>query len=375
MSPILPLYARHIADAGGTSDSKVDWFFRNPKTGFDVFSIHSTMDMNSALQLVSAACTIWYKSHVLGSYVARRRTISDYIFRSSVALVLRGHSLSSGSQDRALYGSRAVSVNSIGLSFHELRFNRREHRVTTRESVELCRFCPRALWSSASLTGLVCSEECEVNTPHKHVSLHPPFPSPNPHESPIVAPKPLRIGKVELEEVNPHLRGGRVENHLGKTTSVHPTEIRTSISPSSAVELNTTSVLANYATEAEEVYSHLRGGRVGNYFLGTPDQDSNLDLPSVGCPVYCESSALDHAATERINRTGSKTESGQLGAAIWARPSGRGQLGAGTTGRRDNWAPGQLGAGTTGRRDSWAPKRPAVLAPSWPRLVGGAQLS
>ncbi|CAG2055825.1 unnamed protein product [Timema podura] len=29
----------------------------------------------------------------------------------------------------------------------------------------------------------------------------------------------------------------------------HPTEIRTSISPSSAVELNTTSALANYATE------------------------------------------------------------------------------------------------------------------------------
>nr|CAD7200575.1 unnamed protein product [Timema douglasi] len=106
--------------------------------------------------------------------------------------------------------------------------------------------------------------------------------------------KSLRIGKVELEEVNPHLRGGRVENHLGKTTPsspdrdsnldlpvvssrastrqarkpttpprrgewktiwekpppVHPTEIRTSISPSSAVELNTTSALANYATEA-----------------------------------------------------------------------------------------------------------------------------
>nr|CAD7410694.1 unnamed protein product [Timema poppensis] len=27
------------------------------------------------------------------------------------------------------------------------------------------------------------------------------------------------IGKVELEQVNPHLRGGRVENHLGKTTT------------------------------------------------------------------------------------------------------------------------------------------------------------
>nr|CAD7427719.1 unnamed protein product [Timema monikensis] len=58
------------------------------------------------------------------------------------------------------------------------------------------------------------------------------------------------IGKVELEEVNSHLRGGKVENELGKNTPVHPTEIRTSISPSSAVELNTTSALANYATEA-----------------------------------------------------------------------------------------------------------------------------
>nr|CAD7569254.1 unnamed protein product [Timema californicum] len=36
-----------------------------------------------------------------------------------------------------------------------------------------------------------------------------------------------------------------------KPPPVHPTEIRTSISPSSAVELNTTSTLANYATEAD----------------------------------------------------------------------------------------------------------------------------
>nr|CAD7403199.1 unnamed protein product [Timema cristinae] len=32
----------------------------------------------------------------------------------------------------------------------------------------------------------------------------------------------LRIGKVELEEVNPHLRGGRVENHLGKPPPSSP---------------------------------------------------------------------------------------------------------------------------------------------------------
>nr|CAD7423623.1 unnamed protein product [Timema monikensis] len=31
-----------------------------------------------------------------------------------------------------------------------------------------------------------------------------------------------RIGKVQLEEVNPHLRGGRVENHLGKPTPSSP---------------------------------------------------------------------------------------------------------------------------------------------------------
>nr|CAD7592685.1 unnamed protein product [Timema genevievae] len=36
------------------------------------------------------------------------------------------------------------------------------------------------------------------------------------------------------------------------TVRIHPTEIRTSISPSSVVELNTTSALANYATEAEK---------------------------------------------------------------------------------------------------------------------------
>ncbi|CAG2053152.1 unnamed protein product [Timema podura] len=40
------------------------------------------------------------------------------------------------------------------------------------------------------------------------------------------------------------------KNRNEKPPPVHPTEIRTSISPSSAVELNTTSALANYATEA-----------------------------------------------------------------------------------------------------------------------------
>nr|CAD7264922.1 unnamed protein product [Timema shepardi] len=38
----------------------------------------------------------------------------------------------------------------------------------------------------------------------------------------ILSPVKKGIGKVELEEVNPHLHGGRVENNLGKTTPSSP---------------------------------------------------------------------------------------------------------------------------------------------------------
>nr|CAD7572691.1 unnamed protein product [Timema californicum] len=71
---------------------------------------------------------------------------------------------------------------------------------------------------------------------------------------------------LNLDEVNPHLRGRRVENYLGPP--VHPAEIRTSISPSSAVELNTTSALANYATEADQ-YNLL-----GEDWLYVPEADT-----------------------------------------------------------------------------------------------------
>nr|CAD7413465.1 unnamed protein product [Timema poppensis] len=57
------------------------------------------------------------------------------------------------------------------------------------------------------------------------------------------------IGKDELEEVNPHLREGRVENHLGKTTPSSP-DRDSNLDLPVLVELNTTSALANYATEA-----------------------------------------------------------------------------------------------------------------------------
>ncbi|CAG2054662.1 unnamed protein product, partial [Timema podura] len=86
--------------------------------------------------------------------------------------------------------------------------------------------------------------------------------------------------------------------YMGRWKFVHPTEIRTSISPSSAVELNTTSALANYATEAgsflpenfPELYDHVlsRGFVVtssGSYFSSVPmDQGlkQNYNKPSKG---------------------------------------------------------------------------------------------
>nr|CAD7393100.1 unnamed protein product [Timema cristinae] len=68
----------------------------------------------------------------------------------------------------------------------------------------------------------------------------------------------LGIGKVELEEVNSHLRGGRVENHLGKP------------SPSS------------------------------------PDQDSNLDLPVLSSRAQHDKriSQLRHQGRSFISRRG-----------------------------------------------------------------------
>nr|CAD7397090.1 unnamed protein product [Timema cristinae] len=49
----------------------------------------------------------------------------------------------------------------------------------------------------------------------------------------------------------------------------------------------------------EEMYPHLHGWRVENVQkLSEPYRDYNLDLPVISSLIYCESSALDHAATE-----------------------------------------------------------------------------
>nr|CAD7406233.1 unnamed protein product [Timema cristinae] len=108
--------------------------------------------------------------------------------------------------------------------------------------------------------------------------------------------------KVELVEVNPHLCGGRVENHLGKTTPVHPTEIQTSISPSSAVEINTTSTLANYATEAGKLHyaMGLYEDSLNYYNQAELQTLTEKTLPSRSLRIVAESYAIKGSSSHRI---------------------------------------------------------------------------
>nr|CAD7441566.1 unnamed protein product [Timema bartmani] len=64
------------------------------------------------------------------------------------------------------------------------------------------------------------------------------------------------LGRLNLEEVNPHLRGGRVENHLGKTTPSSPDlDTKLDLSVLGSLALHETSALANYATKKTEFTS------------------------------------------------------------------------------------------------------------------------
>nr|CAD7258569.1 unnamed protein product [Timema shepardi] len=103
----------------------------------------------------------------------------------------------------------------------------------------------------------------------------------------------MGIGKVELEKVNPILHGGRVESHLEKSSPVHPTEIRTLISPSSAVELNTTSALDNYATKAVPASVALLANALVVLSPTAEDEEIKVQI-SVGCPRINSLSTLPH---------------------------------------------------------------------------------
>nr|CAD7423851.1 unnamed protein product [Timema monikensis] len=67
----------------------------------------------------------------------------------------------------------------------------------------------------------------------------------------------LGIGKVELEEVNPHLRGGRVENHLGKTTPSSPDRDSNLDLPVLSSRAQHDKRVSHYVTEAGKPKSYI----------------------------------------------------------------------------------------------------------------------
>nr|CAD7395041.1 unnamed protein product [Timema cristinae] len=103
---------------------------------------------------------------------------------------------------------------------------------------------------------------------------------------PLLYPRSLH-----LEAVYPHLRGGRVETNFENATfNTSDWDLIPNLSVISSQVQHESDTLDNVATEAiigkvelEEVNPHLRGGRVENHLGKTtpssPDRDSNLDLP------------------------------------------------------------------------------------------------
>nr|CAD7263183.1 unnamed protein product [Timema shepardi] len=90
--------------------------------------------------------------------------------------------------------------------------------------------------------------------PRPSVSL-PPAPSNNDLLQDLDEDKLTELKEVEFRGSEPTLMWRESEKPFRKhPPPVHPTEIRTSICPFSAVELNTTSALANSATEAFELF-------------------------------------------------------------------------------------------------------------------------
>nr|CAD7394267.1 unnamed protein product [Timema cristinae] len=110
------------------------------------------------------------------------------------------------------------------------------------------------------------------------------------------------IGKVELEEVNPHLRGGRVENHLGKTTPSSPDRDSNLGLPvlSSRAQHDKRGVL-----QFRSAYTRAATGDntidLSNLSKDKPQCTRlglNSDLPVFGSLVQHVNSALDHVATK-----------------------------------------------------------------------------
>nr|CAD7399750.1 unnamed protein product [Timema cristinae] len=111
------------------------------------------------------------------------------------------------------------------------------------------------------------------------------------------------FGKVELEEVNPHLRGWRVENHLGKTTPSSPDR-------DSNLDLPVLSSRAQHDKRVSQLRHRAVVNQEADILFGVCDVislrvllpisaldwDSNHDIPIFSSLGYCKSDALDQGS-------------------------------------------------------------------------------
>ncbi|CAG2055823.1 unnamed protein product [Timema podura] len=119
------------------------------------------------------------------------------------------------------------------------------------------------------------------------------------------------LGRLNIEDVKPHMQRGRIEDHLGKTNPSSPErDLNLDLTVLGNLTQHETGAIGLCAYSGykiypghgktmvkadgkelgrlnlEEVNPHLRGGKVENHLGKTtpssPDRDSNLDLPVLG---------------------------------------------------------------------------------------------
>nr|CAD7402036.1 unnamed protein product [Timema cristinae] len=110
------------------------------------------------------------------------------------------------------------------------------------------------------------------------------------------------LGRLNLEEVNLHLRG--VENHLGNPTPSSPDrDSNLDLLFLGNLAQHETSALANYTTEvefrgSEPTFAWRESRKLSRKPPSSPERDSNLDLPIFGSKDQHKSSSLNNYTTE-----------------------------------------------------------------------------
>nr|CAD7463150.1 unnamed protein product [Timema tahoe] len=102
----------------------------------------------------------------------------------------------------------------------------------------------------------------------------------------FAVPVDKELGRLNLEEVNPHLRGGGVENHIGKTTPSSPDRDSNIDLPVLGGRAQHASALANSATEADSHKKKIIFGVSSGWF------EPGKELFTLGCTLKQSPSPL-----------------------------------------------------------------------------------